>query len=82
MATPEHVEFPRLGVESELRLLAYTTATATQDPSRAESLTYTTAHGNAESLTYWARPGNESFIFNESQLDSFPLRNNGDIISF
>ena len=30
-----HMEFPRLGVESELRLLAYTTATATatRDPS-------------------------------------------------
>ena len=27
------VEFPRLGVESELKLLAYTTATAIQDPS-------------------------------------------------
>ena len=29
-----HVEVPRLGVESELWLPAYTTATATQDPSR------------------------------------------------
>ena len=28
------MEVPRLGVQSELRLLAYTTATATQDPSR------------------------------------------------
>ena len=30
----QHMEVPRLGVESELRLLAYTTATTTQDPSR------------------------------------------------
>ena len=30
---PRHIEFPRLGVESELQLLAYTTATATQDLS-------------------------------------------------
>ena len=30
---PQHMEVPRLGVESELQLLAYTTATATQDPS-------------------------------------------------
>ena len=29
-----HMEVPRLGVESELQLLAYTTATATRDPSR------------------------------------------------
>ena len=29
-----HMEVPRLGVQSELQLPAYTTATATQDPSR------------------------------------------------
>jgi len=31
---PQHMEVPRLGVESELQLLAYTTAMATWDPSR------------------------------------------------
>jgi len=30
---PQHMEVPRLGVELELQLLAYTTATATPDPS-------------------------------------------------
>ena len=30
---PRHMEVPRLGVESELQLLAYTTATATPDLS-------------------------------------------------
>ena len=30
---PGHMEVPRLGVELELQLLDYTTATATQDPS-------------------------------------------------
>ena len=30
---PQHTEIPRLGVQSELQLPAYTTATATQDPS-------------------------------------------------
>ena len=30
-AVPVHMEVPRLGVESELQLLAYTTATATRD---------------------------------------------------
>ena len=30
---PQHTEVPRLGVESELELPAYTTATAMQDPS-------------------------------------------------
>ena len=29
---PRHTEVPRLGVESELQLPAYTTATATPDP--------------------------------------------------
>ena len=29
---PQHKEFPRLGVKSELQLLAYTTVTAMQDP--------------------------------------------------
>ena len=29
----QHMEIPRLGVESELPLPAYATATATQDPS-------------------------------------------------
>jgi len=31
---PWHMEVPRLGVESKLQLLVYTTATATQDLSR------------------------------------------------
>ena len=45
------MEVPRLGVESELQLPAYTTATATQDLSRA--CDYTTAQaGNAGSLIH------------------------------
>ena len=47
---PQHMEVPRQGVESELQLPAYTTATATPDPSA--SATYTTAHGNAGSFTH------------------------------
>ena len=47
------MEVPRLGVKSELQLPAYTTATATQDPSLGcVSVTYTTAHGNTGSLTH------------------------------
>ena len=42
------MEVPRLGVESELQLPAYTTTTAMPDLST--SATYTTAHGNARSL--------------------------------
>ena len=35
---PRHMEVPRLGVKSELQLLAYATATATQDPRHICSL--------------------------------------------
>ena len=34
----QHMEVPRLGIQSELQLLAYTTATATSDPSRVCNL--------------------------------------------
>ena len=53
------MEVPRLGVKSELWLLAYTTATETWDEIQAMSATYITAHGNAGSLTHWMRPGIE-----------------------
>ena len=44
------MEVPRLGVESELQLPAYTTAIAMWDP--ATSVTYTTARSNAGSLAH------------------------------
>ena len=49
------MEVPRLGIELELQLLAYTTATARPDPSCI--WTHTTTHGNAGSPTHWVRPG-------------------------
>ena len=54
---PLHMEVPRLAVQWELQLLAFSTATATQDPSNTASAAYTTAHGKAGSLTHWVRPG-------------------------
>ena len=47
---PGHLEVPRVGVKLELKLPAYTTATATPDPSHV--CNYTTAHGSAGSLTH------------------------------
>ena len=44
------MEVPRLGVESELQLLAYTTATAIRDLSYLWDLL--TAHSNTRSLTH------------------------------
>ena len=46
-----HMKGLRLGVKLELQLLAYTTATAMQDPSHI-----------SRSLTHWARPGTESWV--------------------
>ena len=45
----QHTEVSRLGVQSELQLLAYTTATAMLDMSA----TYSTIHGKARFLTNW-----------------------------
>ena len=35
---PQHMDVPRLVVKTELQLLAYTTAKATQDPNRIFNL--------------------------------------------
>ena len=48
----QDMEVPRLGVESELQLPAYTTTTAMPDP-----ICNLHHHGNARSLTHWAGPG-------------------------
>ena len=54
---PWHMEFPRLGVKSELQLQAYTTATASQDLSHICDLQHST--WQCWSLTHWVRPGIE-----------------------
>ena len=53
------MEVPRLGVESELQLPAYATATTMLDPSQiqGESVTYIAACRKAGSLTHWAKAG-------------------------
>ena len=53
-----HREVPRLGVESELQLPAYATATAPWDLST--SVTYTAAHDNASSLPHGASQGSST----------------------
>ena len=53
---PQHTEVPRVGVESELQLPAYTPQPK-QLGIRAMSATYTMAHGHTRSLTHWAKPG-------------------------
>ena len=66
---PQHMEVSRLGVLLELQLPAYTTATATPDPSHVCSL-HTTAHGNAGSLTHNQGVNPQP---HGSQSDLFPL---------
>ena len=51
------MEVPRLGVELELQPPAYTTATATQDPSHAWDQHHSS--GNDGSSTHWVKPGIE-----------------------
>ena len=46
----QHMEVPKLGVKSELQLPAYTTVTATLDPSRICDLHH--SQGNTGSLTH------------------------------
>ena len=53
----QHMRVPRLGVQSELQLQAY--ATATQCWIWAASATHAAACSNARSLTHWMRPGIE-----------------------
>ena len=52
------MEVPRLGVDSELELPAYTTVTATLDLSRIWDLHHS-SRGNAGSPTHWVRLGME-----------------------
>ena len=69
-----HMEIPRLGVESELQLPAYTIAPATPDP--ATSVTCTAACSNTGSLTHSARPGIESTFLWTQGLVLNPLSHN------
>ena len=50
----QHVKVPRLGVESELQLPAYTTATATWDPSYIRNVHFPLSHdGNSYSFLFF-----------------------------
>ena len=55
----QHMEVPRLGVQSELQLPVYATATATLWDLSCICDLYHSSRGNVRSLTQWARPGTE-----------------------
>ena len=54
------MEVPRLGVESELQLSAYTTATA--QGVQAASATYTTVHRNARSINPLSKASDQTHV--------------------
>ena len=69
---PWHMEVPGLGVQSELQLLAYTTATATPDPSRICNLNYSSRqHRVLNPLSKTRDP--TCILMNEYWSGSFPL---------
>ena len=57
-----HMEVPRLGVESELQLLAYTTATATQELSCVCNLHHSSRHRQILNPLSGARDGSCIFM--------------------
>ena len=70
------MEVPRLGVESELQLLARTTVTATQDPSHVCNL-----HHN--SWQHWilnplSEARDQTRVFMDTSLGLLPLSHNGN----
>ena len=54
---PQHMDVLRLGVESELQLPAYTTATATQDASQVCSLHRSSRQCLSDPLIHWVTTG-------------------------
>ena len=84
---PQHMKVPRLGVKSELQLQAYTTTTATWDPSCVCNL-------HSSSRQHWipnplSKAGIEStsswmlvrFVSTESQWELQGLRFNEELVS-
>ena len=68
-----HMEVPRLRVQSELQLPAYTTAIATPDPTRVCDL----YHSNTGFLTHWVRVGDPTHILMDTSRIHNLLSHNG-----
>ena len=72
------MEVLRLGVKSELQLLAYATATATSTLDQAASATYTTAHGSASSFNPLSEARDGTCILMDTSQVLNPLSHNGN----
>ena len=53
----QHIQVPRLGVQLELQLLAYATATAMQDPSHICNQHHSSRQCRIEPTTSWSLVG-------------------------
>ena len=73
---PQHMEVPRLGVQTEMKLSACVTATATQD-----LICICNLH-NAGSLTHWARPGIKPTSSQRQCCVLNPLNHNRNSLTF
>ena len=71
-----HIEVPRLGVELELQLPAYTTATASPDPSHIYNLHHRSLQHRIPD------PLNEARDWTHVLMDSFPLHHSGVLSPF
>ena len=65
----QHMEVPRVGVEAELQLPAYTTATATWDPSCIWDLNHTLRQGQLFNPLIEARDGTHILVHSSQVLN-------------
>ena len=73
---PQHMEVPRLGVQSQLKLLASTTATAMQDPSRVCDRRHSSRQRQILNLPSEAR--DRTCILTDASQIGKPLCHNGN----
>ena len=78
-AVPSAYAFPRLGVESELQLLAYTTATATWDPNTICDLHHSSQQLWILNLLSEAR--DQTLILTDPSWDSLLLSHEGNSLN-
>ena len=78
---PQHMEIPRLGVESELQLPAYTTATATQDLSRVCDLHHSSGQRQILNPLNKARDGIHVLVDISQVLNLLSYKGNSQLCS-
>ena len=72
-----HMDVPRPGVESELQVPTYITATA-QQQIQAASVTYTTAHGSARSLIQLSKARDQTSVLMDTSWVCYQQSQDGN----